>query len=342
MDASSPSTSKLLHQSQLKKYFTQANNGHELTTVVEPNTKSSDLNTTDLTNSESDEENITPPWHNETTMTISATPEKIKKRQQRKAKSIKKTLIQVDDEDEDDEETKAYKQRLRNQPRKLYNDDEPKLKQTLIDAGQKMLDAIICKRCGMAYFPHSAEDKAAHAKYHNYTTSAIRLRNLKHQHTLQQFLDGSIYMIGCTSPSAEQKKAEHVRELVDNELGITTPFNCLWSETKAYFYIEDCTDIVLGYCLAHIVHRVHVLDLTDEANIDTQTEMDKMMCGIARIWVHPDHRRARIATKLLDCIRTNFFFGIVIKRPDLAFSAPTDDGRQFFKKYTHSNRLFIY
>jgi uncharacterized OB-fold protein len=39
-----------------------------------------------------------------------------------------------------------------------------------------MLDAIICKRCGMAYFPHSAEDKAAHAKYHNYTTSAIRLR----------------------------------------------------------------------------------------------------------------------------------------------------------------------
>jgi hypothetical protein len=40
--------------------------------------------------------------------------------------------------------------------------------------------------------------------------------------------------------------------------------------------------------------------------------------------------------------RTNFFFGIVIKRADLAFSAPTDDGRQFFKKYTHSNRLFIY
>jgi len=28
----------------------------------------------------------------------------------------------------------------------------------------------------MAYFPHSAEEKAAHMKYHNYTTSAIRLR----------------------------------------------------------------------------------------------------------------------------------------------------------------------
>jgi hypothetical protein len=47
-------------------------------------------------------------------MTISATPEKIKKRQLRKTKSVKKTLIQEDEEEEDDEETKAYKRRLRN------------------------------------------------------------------------------------------------------------------------------------------------------------------------------------------------------------------------------------
>ncbi len=66
------------------------------------------------TGSGSDDENISPSWHNETTMTISATPEKIKKRQLRKTKSVKKTLIQEDEEEEDDEETKAYKRRLRN------------------------------------------------------------------------------------------------------------------------------------------------------------------------------------------------------------------------------------
>lgn len=146
----------------------------------------------------------------------------------------------------------------------------------------------------MAYFPHSDEDNAAHTKYHKYSTSAIRLRvsghlkrklkkkiqfcflslkNVKHQNILKQFLDGSVYIISHSSSSAEQKKAEHVREAIDNELGITTPFNCLWNETKvtdetdpewrrifldfqAYFYVEDSTDIVLGYCLAHIVHRV--------------------------------------------------------------------------------------
>ncbi len=39
MDASSPSTTKVLHKAQLRKYFV-ANNGHEITTVVEQNTKS--------------------------------------------------------------------------------------------------------------------------------------------------------------------------------------------------------------------------------------------------------------------------------------------------------------
>ena len=104
MDASSPSTSKVLHQTQLRKYFV-ANNGHEITTVVEQNTKSCQYDKTkerkgqfclffsvDLsaTGSGSDDENISPSWHNETTMTISATPEKIKKRQLRKTKSVKK------------------------------------------------------------------------------------------------------------------------------------------------------------------------------------------------------------------------------------------------------------
>jgi len=82
--------------------------------------------------------------------------------------------------------------------------------------------------------------------------------------------------------------------------------------------------------------------MNNQSNIDTENYLDKMVCGIARIWVHPDHRRSRIATKLLDCVRTNFFFGIVIKRGDIAFSAPTDDGRRFAKNYTRSDRLYIY
>ena len=222
------------------------------------------------------------------------------------------------------------------------------------NAGQKTQDAVLCKKCGMAYFPHSEEDNAAHTKYHKYSTSAIRLRvsgylkrkfennpisfeNVKHQNILKQFLDGSIYLISHSSSSMEQKKAEHVREAIDTELGITTPFNCLWNETKVSDADKTLTkkysppplfsglflhrrfngycswllsssycssrELLFICCFLECLFKVHVLDLNDEANIDTQTEMDKMLCGVARIWVHPDHRRGRIATKLLDCVR---------------------------------------
>lgn len=49
--------------------------------------------------------------------------------------------------------------------------------------------------------------------------------------------------------------------------------------------------------------QVHSLDLSKTTEIDDRQELNKMLCGIARMWVHPDHRRARIATKLLDCVR---------------------------------------
>lgn len=113
----------MLHQSHLKKYFAATNNGNEITRIVEPKSKSCSLDMkrsisyldflVDVSGSESDEENARP-WENEHTMTISDTPEKVKKRQQRKTKTTKKSSILQEEENEDDEETKAYKQRLRN------------------------------------------------------------------------------------------------------------------------------------------------------------------------------------------------------------------------------------
>ena len=61
-------------------------------------------------------------------------------------------------------------------------------------------------------------------------------------------------MIGCTSPSAEQKKAEHIRELIDNELGITTAFNCLWSETKVD-HIGSISIFFTNYLSGIFLHR---------------------------------------------------------------------------------------
>ena len=77
---------------------------------------------------------------------------------------------------------------------------------------------------------------------------------------------------------------------------------CSWLLSCSYCSSSKSIEFNL-YNPSIYIFKVHVHDLTDESNIDIQTEIDKMLCGIARIWVHPDHRRARIATKLLDCVR---------------------------------------
>lgn len=48
--------------------------------------------------------------------------------------------------------------------------------------------------------------------------------------------------------------------------------------------------------------------------------------GISRVWVCADRRRRGIATRLLDCARENFVYGMKIEKDDVAFSQPTESG----------------
>jgi len=48
--------------------------------------------------------------------------------------------------------------------------------------------------------------------------------------------------------------------------------------------------------------------------------------GISRVWVCADRRRRGIATRLLDCAREHFIYGMEIEKDDVAFSQPTESG----------------
>ncbi|PUU81586.1 ESCO1/2 acetyl-transferase-domain-containing protein [Tuber borchii] len=51
--------------------------------------------------------------------------------------------------------------------------------------------------------------------------------------------------------------------------------------------------------------------------------------GISRVWVCADRRRRGIATRLLDCAREHFIYGMKIEKDDVAFSQPTESGGAF-------------
>jgi N-acetyltransferase len=53
-------------------------------------------------------------------------------------------------------------------------------------------------------------------------------------------------------------------------------------------------------------------------------------------------RRMKIATKLLDCVRDNFLYFQSLNSNQIAFSDPTDNGKQFATKYFKTNEFYIY
>lgn len=65
----------------------------------------------------------------------------------------------------------------------------------------------------------------------------------------------------------------------------------------------------------------------------TQCQSNTVLLGISRIWVSRSHRRKGIASILLDCARSNFFYGIEIPKEMIAFSQPTQSGGSLAKKW---------
>ena len=67
-----------------------------------------------------------------------------------------------------------------------------------------------------------------------------------------------------------------------------------------------------------------------------------VICGINRIWVSSQHRRQRIASRMLDAVRERFIYACKLETKDLAFSQPTGDGKALARQYLGTNRFLVY
>merc|ERR1711874_905697 len=69
---------------------------------------------------------------------------------------------------------------------------------------------------------------------------------------------------------------------------------------------------------------------------------EPVVCGVSRIWVMADYRRRKIASQLVDCMRSNFVYGHYLKETDFAFSDPTPNGIDFASKYLGHSEFLVY
>ena len=68
----------------------------------------------------------------------------------------------------------------------------------------------------------------------------------------------------------------------------------------------------------------------------------RAVLGVRLVWVSVEARRRGVATRLLDCARSQGVRGYVVPRHELAFTQPSDQGRALIEAYTCTRRFLVY
>lgn len=239
---------------------------------------------------------------------------------------------------------------------KLKETDKVDEKQLIIDAGQKRFGAVSCNVCGMLYTASNPEDETQHLLFHNQFISAVKYVGWKKERILAEYPDGRIIMVLPEDPKYALKKVDEIREMVDNDLGFQqAPLMC-YSRTKTLLFISNDKKVVGCLIAEHIqwgyrvIEEKHPVIRSEEEKVRFERQKawccstlpEPAICGISRIWVFSMMRRKKIASRMIECLRSNFIYGSYLSKEEIAFSDPTPDGKLFATQYCGTGQFLVY
>lgn len=239
---------------------------------------------------------------------------------------------------------------------KLKESEKVDEKQLIIDAGQKRFGAVSCNVCGMLYTASNPEDETQHLLFHNQFISAVKYVGWKKERILAEYPDGRIIMVLPEDPKYALKKVDEIREMVDNDLGFQqAPLMC-YSRTKTLLFISNDKKVVGCLIAEHIQWGYRVIEeklpviRSEEEKVRFERQKawccstlpEPAICGISRIWVFSMMRRRKIASRMIECLRSNFIYGSYLSKEEIAFSDPTPDGKLFATQYCGTGQFLVY
>ncbi|GAB5579399.1 N-acetyltransferase ESCO1 [Prionailurus iriomotensis] len=145
----------------------------------------------------------------------------------------------------------------------------------------------------------------------------------KKERILAEYPDGRIIMVLPEDPKYALKKVDEIREMVDNDLGFQqAPLMC-YSRTKTLLFISNDKKVVGCLIAEHIQWGYRVIEeklpviRSEEEKVRFERQKawccstlpEPAICGISRIWVFSMMRRKKIASRMIECLRSNFIYG---------------------------------
>ncbi|XP_064489735.1 uncharacterized protein LOC135401325 isoform X2 [Ornithodoros turicata] len=217
--------------------------------------------------------------------------------------------------------------------------------QLIIDAGQKKFGIVTCQECSMTYSAGEADDEVAHQRHHEQQLGPLKFLGWKKERIVGVGLtpDSRIVMVLPSDEKYILSKVTEIQERVERELGHEDEQEPK-AECSHFIYVAQKQ--VVGYLsavpLKEAYRVVRPKGDTNSESITYNPEPVQARCGVSRVWVADSHRRKKIATRLLGCLRKNFTSGDPLEVTELAFSVPTVTGQQLAAAYSRTEEFLIY
>eukprot|EP01117_Protostelium_nocturnum_P016947 TRINITY_DN6800_c0_g1_i1.p1 TRINITY_DN6800_c0_g1~~TRINITY_DN6800_c0_g1_i1.p1 ORF type:complete len:269 (-),score=89.20 TRINITY_DN6800_c0_g1_i1:16-822(-) len=222
----------------------------------------------------------------------------------------------------------------------------PSSQEEFVSSSQKEHKFVQCDGCTMIYRPGIPSEESNHRVYHDKLGKRrhyVDFRGWKEENVLKRFDDGRVISISSEDPKRKSKKIEEIVEIMDEELGYVPSVGA--KEEVVFIYVNRNKKII-ACAIAEPIHEAFpVVDSKqgeEDSTIRCSKEKTSAICGISRIWVHPNERRKGVASRILDLVRAHFIYGLSISKEKLAFTQPTLDGKQLFSHYSGSVNFLVY
>ncbi|KAF2071950.1 hypothetical protein CYY_006725 [Polysphondylium violaceum] len=227
------------------------------------------------------------------------------------------------------------------------------LEQTVIDAGQKNVGQIVCNKCKMLYAHGTKEDEQVHKAFcKNIQSQKVFIKNWSNFKVINRFSnDDVIIMVSIDQDTSISSKLKAIKNMVDLDLGYYNNNNGNESKKKQeqveeqdekIFLYLDCNSKVLGVLICdRYVEKGYRIESASPVIQCTNTPTS-VRCGVSRIWCLPSKRKNGIATKLMESMRTNAFYGYQLKMNEIAVTQPTSSGLSFFSKFFNTSNFLLY
>ena len=239
-----------------------------------------------------------------------------------------------------------------------------------------------CSECGMEFVPANEEDATLHRMYHYMNSEGIELGKAFNKSAMKwayelPHIEGSVVVVDRKISPPARKVVQKILGTVNKELSaVEIDDATLWSQTtledkgtaseirqseaerrndhksdryKVFLHVNNGRCV--GLCLAERIIKARRVkgdsnqsgSASKSSSIQTEQTPVPAVVGVSRIWTCKTSRRKGIANNLLECVMSQFIYGMEIEKDDLAFSQPTESGCHLARSwYGEDSRWLVY